>query len=275
MLPRMSVTLSRDARVVRAPSDSDLFVPTERCRVRRRYFQPCAPLASACIGDIRHPSLILVPCPDIDTIAGTHYRKRSIDGGRRCKHPNAGLLEGRRDDVMRSDTATKRDKSRPPIEPLEQVHATQSAQPTQPTQPTQPAQPSATAQFVPHDATELVRALIGRVHGAAAPPSDEREEIVLSVEVDGAQYLLTRLKPAPLDAVSLSPREREIARMVAQGLSDKTIAAVLEISRYTVATHLRRMYAKMAVTTRAAMVGKIMNQSPRWPVARPPSGEKR
>jgi len=167
---------------------------------------------------------------------------------------------------MRSDTATKRDKSRAPIEPLEPVHATQSAQPTQ---------PSATAQFVQHDPTELVRALIGRVHGAAAPPSDEREEIVLSVEVDGAQYLLTRLKPAPLDAVSLSPREREIARMVAQGLSDKTIAAVLEISRYTVATHLRRMYAKMAVTTRAAMVGKIMNQNPRWPVARPPSGEKR
>jgi DNA-binding CsgD family transcriptional regulator len=56
--------------------------------------------------------------------------------------------------------------------------------------------------------------------------------------------------------MSLSPREVEIARMVAQGHPNKVIAEVLEISEWTVATHLRRIFAKLGVTSRAAMVAE-------------------
>ena len=38
--------------------------------------------------------------------------------------------------------------------------------------------------------------------------------------------------------------------MVAKGYANKTIAAVLEISVNTVNTHLRRVFAKLGVTTR-------------------------
>ncbi len=58
-------------------------------------------------------------------------------------------------------------------------------------------------------------------------------------------------------ALSLSPREREIVRMVAQGRQNKVIAAVLNISSWTVCTHLRRIFAKLGVTSRAAMVAKV------------------
>ncbi len=52
----------------------------------------------------------------------------------------------------------------------------------------------------------------------------------------------------------LTPRETQIARLVAQGLGNKAIAAELAISEWTVSTHLRRVFQKVGVDTRAAMV---------------------
>lgn len=107
----------------------------------------------------------------------------------------------------------------------------------------------------------LVRQLIARVGesddeavGCAAEGT-----MLLDVEVDGARYVFTRLpSEAPTMASSLSPREQEIARMVSQGLTNKAIASVLEISTWTVSTHLRRIFAKIGVSTRAAMVAKVV-----------------
>ncbi|MEO0599825.1 MAG: helix-turn-helix transcriptional regulator [Myxococcota bacterium] len=52
----------------------------------------------------------------------------------------------------------------------------------------------------------------------------------------------------------LTPREQEIVRLVSRGLVNKQIAEALRISRHTVDTHLRRIFAKLAVDTRAEMV---------------------
>ena len=57
----------------------------------------------------------------------------------------------------------------------------------------------------------------------------------------------------------LSPREQEIARMVANGFTNKEIASVLDISSWTVSTHLRRIFSKLDVTTRAAMVARLID----------------
>ncbi|MGA8809325.1 MAG: helix-turn-helix transcriptional regulator [Thermoanaerobaculia bacterium] len=62
------------------------------------------------------------------------------------------------------------------------------------------------------------------------------------------------------DDAALSPRELEIARMVAVGHPNKTIAAVLDISAWTVGTHLRRIFSKLRVTSRAAMVARLMER---------------
>jgi DNA-binding CsgD family transcriptional regulator len=82
------------------------------------------------------------------------------------------------------------------------------------------------------------------------------EEILFNIEVDGARYLFIRVPaPEPVPAhAHLSPREREIVRLVALGHSNKIIAGVLNISSWTVCTHLRRIFAKLGVGSRAAMV---------------------
>ena len=52
----------------------------------------------------------------------------------------------------------------------------------------------------------------------------------------------------------LTERELEIATLVALGRPNKQIAAQLQISEWTVSTHLRRIFAKLSVRSRAAMV---------------------
>jgi DNA-binding CsgD family transcriptional regulator len=55
----------------------------------------------------------------------------------------------------------------------------------------------------------------------------------------------------------LSPRELQIARLVASGATNHAIASALDISTWTVSTHLRRIFAKLSVCTRAEMVAQL------------------
>lgn len=84
------------------------------------------------------------------------------------------------------------------------------------------------------------------------------EEVLVDTEVDGSRYLLVRMRRPGLNRVQLSPREQEIVRMVAKGHPNKVIADVLNISSWTVCTHLRRIFAKLGVGSRAAMVAQLL-----------------
>jgi DNA-binding CsgD family transcriptional regulator len=89
--------------------------------------------------------------------------------------------------------------------------------------------------------------------GASAIGSDS---VLLDVVLGDVRLLALRLRrPSPMSL--LSPREQEIARMVAQGYANKTIASVLEISSWTVASHLRRIFVKLQVSSRAAMATSL------------------
>ncbi len=61
--------------------------------------------------------------------------------------------------------------------------------------------------------------------------------------------------PAPGQARALSLREREVARHVAQGLTDKQVAAALGIEVSSVRTYLRRICDKLGVARRAGIAG--------------------
>jgi DNA-binding CsgD family transcriptional regulator len=52
-------------------------------------------------------------------------------------------------------------------------------------------------------------------------------------------------------APSLSDREIEVLRLVAQGLTNKEVANALDISAKTVGHHLEHIYDKLGATTRA------------------------
>jgi two-component system nitrate/nitrite response regulator NarL len=64
-------------------------------------------------------------------------------------------------------------------------------------------------------------------------------------------------RPAP-DHQPLSEREVEIMHCVARGLSGPETAARLGIAPSTVKTHLQRVYRKLGVADRAAMVAEAM-----------------
>lgn len=57
-------------------------------------------------------------------------------------------------------------------------------------------------------------------------------------------------------ANQLTARELQIVSLVAAGRVNKEIATQLSISTWTVSAHLRRIFAKLGVDTRAAMVSR-------------------
>jgi DNA-binding CsgD family transcriptional regulator len=59
------------------------------------------------------------------------------------------------------------------------------------------------------------------------------------------------------ERTALSPRELQIARLVARGATNRAIGSTLEISSWTVSTHLRRIFAKLGVSSRAEMVNAL------------------
>lgn len=100
---------------------------------------------------------------------------------------------------------------------------------------------------------------------SAKEKGGEATAVLFEVELDGALYTLTRQAVAEpvveAACIALSPREKEVVRLVAKGCSNKTIAAVLDISPWTVSTHLRRIFHKLDVGSRAEMITKALQES--------------
>lgn len=105
----------------------------------------------------------------------------------------------------------------------------------------------------------LLEALRRPEPAAADGASGESGVKLLDVEVDGVRYILFRQEARGEGRVSLSPREREIVRLIARGLPNKAIADLLDVSLWTVATHLRRVFGKLGVSSRAEMVARALS----------------
>jgi DNA-binding CsgD family transcriptional regulator len=121
------------------------------------------------------------------------------------------------------------------------------------------------AEPVSNNVDEIIRTLTGlidhlsREREMIEPSGCHTEEVLIDTEVDGARYLLVRMRRPGAGRIQLSPREQEIVRMVAKGHPNKVIADVLNISSWTVCTHLRRIFAKLGVGSRAAMVAQLLD----------------
>jgi DNA-binding NarL/FixJ family response regulator len=91
--------------------------------------------------------------------------------------------------------------------------------------------------------------LFAAIHAAA------QGRTALSAPVAGRVMAQMR-SPRP----ALTPRERDILTHLAQGLPNREIARTLFISEATVKTHLRRIYDKLGVDTRAGAVSVAKEQ---------------
>lgn len=97
------------------------------------------------------------------------------------------------------------------------------------------------------DARPHLRAALATFDDLGAEPlaSRARDELRASGE--------TARKRDPSTLVALTPMEAQVARLVAQGLSNKDVAGQLWISPRTVAFHLRGVFAKLGVSSRGAL----------------------
>ena len=134
-----------------------------------------------------------------------------------------------------------------------------------------PAQRGAPTDSVPHAdvrALHEVVADLADVLSSGQFRTDVREGVLLDVTIRNVRCLLVEQEP-PLQ-VTLSPRERQIALMVAHGRTNQAIATSLDISVWTVSTHLRRIFAKLAVANRAEMVARLVADHDYSPLVAPP-----
>jgi two-component system, NarL family, nitrate/nitrite response regulator NarL len=113
------------------------------------------------------------------------------------------------------------------------------------------------------DPTALLKHIIDNIQDrterecAPCRSPDQAEEVIFEAMIDGTVYVILRKSAETISHWNLSPRELAIARLVAKGMPNKWIGQTLDISPWTVATHLRRIFGKLNVTSRAAMVARL------------------
>lgn len=117
-------------------------------------------------------------------------------------------------------------------------------------------------------------AILGALRaGATGYVLKERDDLEVSLSIRSvlrggapidpfiARRILTLLPAAPrsnelAEIETLSARESEILELVSRGLSNREIAEQLTISRHTVECHIKRIYRKLAVSSRTRAVSE-------------------
>lgn len=94
-------------------------------------------------------------------------------------------------------------------------------------------------------------------------------DLIGALDLDGKSYLIFKERTVEDTACTgaagtcvadiLTRRELQIAVLVSQGRVNKQIAYHLNLSEWTVSGYLRRIYAKLGVRTRAAMIARLAN----------------
>lgn len=117
------------------------------------------------------------------------------------------------------------------------------------------------------DLPAVAAAITARRHAGlparAALPTAGGWLVFHAMGIGGADAILVE-QPRPLEladlivrAHGLTTRERQVVECVARGLSTKAVAARLHISEWTVQDHLKAIFAKFGVSTRAELVASV------------------
>jgi DNA-binding CsgD family transcriptional regulator len=89
---------------------------------------------------------------------------------------------------------------------------------------------------------------------------DEGAALALDDAVNYAQRGRGERGRPSIGWLSLTPAEREVVRLVAEGLANKDIAARLFVSPRTVQTHLTHIYDKLGLTSRVQLAQQAARQ---------------
>ena len=95
-------------------------------------------------------------------------------------------------------------------------------------------------------AEDLVSAIRSVVGGADVLPPEMTSTLFSQISKEA----LVRGRAVSMESVRMTPREREVIGLIGEGLSNKEIAGRLNISTYTVKSHVRTVMEKLALHTR-------------------------
>jgi DNA-binding CsgD family transcriptional regulator len=104
---------------------------------------------------------------------------------------------------------------------------------------------------------ELVTGETAVLHSHAIPAAGEDRGRVAVLELE-------RDRPgiAPQLLAPLTPRERDVAALVVDGLSDREIAARLSLSHHTITQYVKRIYRKLDVDSRVTLTRALLRPPP-------------
>lgn len=102
--------------------------------------------------------------------------------------------------------------------------------------------------FILKDATldDLVNTIRSVVEGAPVLPPQMAGTLFSRIAKDA----VAKGRPLALESVRMTPREREVINLIAEGLSNKDIAGRLHIATHTVKSHLRNIMEKLMLHSR-------------------------
>jgi DNA-binding NarL/FixJ family response regulator len=104
------------------------------------------------------------------------------------------------------------------------------------------------------------RLMAGLIPGARFVPLESADHVLLSTEPAWQRFLeeveafLPGTTSAPRAFAELTPRERDLLELIAQGRDNAQIAATLTLSEKTVRNHITHIFAKLEVESRAQAI---------------------
>lgn len=102
--------------------------------------------------------------------------------------------------------------------------------------------------FIMKDATldDLVTTIRSVAEGAHVLPPQMTGSLFSQIARDA----VAKGRPGVLESVRMTPREREVINLIAEGFSNKEIASRLHIATHTVKSHVRNIMEKLTLHTR-------------------------
>ena len=102
--------------------------------------------------------------------------------------------------------------------------------------------------FIMKDATldDLVRTIRSVAEGINVLPPQMTGSLFSQIARDA----VARGRPEVLESVRMTPRERQVINLIAEGLGNKEIASKLHIATHTVKSHVRNVMEKLMLHTR-------------------------
>jgi DNA-binding NarL/FixJ family response regulator len=114
--------------------------------------------------------------------------------------------------------------------------------------------------FIMKDATleDLVNTIRSVADGAHVLPPQMTGTLFSQI----AREAVIRGRPEALSAVRMTPREREVINLIAEGLSNKEMAGRLHIASHTVKSHVRNIMEKLMLHTRLQIAAYAHSEEP-------------